>query len=159
MKSKRISIGLLFMIGALAVLMTACTGEVSASSGASDEGADVEMSEETSQKGSMENEETLEVYHPDEPELLGGWTASESAEVTDEVRELVRNATDGLLGVEYEPVAYLGSQLVAGSNHCVLCKASVVVPNSKPYYVFMYIYRDLDGNCSILKLEEIKLGI
>ena len=159
MKSKRISIGLLFMIGALAVLMTACTGEVSASSGNSDEGADVEMSAETSQKGSMENEETLEVYYPDEPELLGGWTASESAEVTDEVRELVRNATDGLLGVEYEPVAYLGSQLVAGSNHCVLCKASVVVPNSKPYYVFMYIYRDLDGNCSILKLEEIKLGI
>ncbi|WP_026663593.1 hypothetical protein [Butyrivibrio proteoclasticus] len=159
MKNKMRSIILLFMIGAMAVCAAACAGEVNASNVASKEESGIEMSTEIDQIDTENTEEKLEIVLPDEPELLGGWTASESAEVTDEVRELVRNATDGLLGVEYEPVAYLGSQLVAGSNHCVLCKASVVVPNSKPYYVFMYIYRDLDGNCSILKLEEIKLGI
>ena len=168
MKNKMRSICLLFMIGVLTACTTACTGEVSASNGASKEESGTEMSTEMSAEISTEistemstenTDEKLDIVLPEEPELMGGWTASESVEITDEVREMVINATDGLLGVEYEPVAYLGSQVVAGSNHCVLCRASVVSPDSKPYYVYMYIYRDLDGNCSILKIEKIKLGI
>ena len=159
MKNKMRSICLLFMIGVLTVCTTACTGEVNASNGASKEESGIEMSTEISQNDTENTDEKLDIVLPEEPELMGGWTASESTEVTDEVREMVIKATDGLLGVEYEPVAYLGSQVVAGSNHCVLCRASVVSPDSKPYYVYMYIYRDLDGNCSILKIEKIRLGI
>lgn len=159
MKNKMRSICLLFMIGVLSVCTTACTGEVNASNGASKEESGIEMSTEISQNDTENTDEKLDIVLPEEPELMGGWTASESVEITDEVREMVINATDGLLGVEYEPVAYLGSQVVAGSNHCVLCRASVVSPDSKPYYVYMYIYRDLDGNCSILKIEKIRLGI
>ena len=147
----------------LAVLMTctvtACTGAASASNGVTDEEAITEVSIEQNENLTTDEADVFLPVTSEEPELVGGWSVSESTEVTDEVWELVENATDGLLGVGYEPVAYLGSQVVAGSNHCVLCKATVVVPNAKPYYVLMYIYRDLEGKCSILKIEEIKLGV
>ncbi len=35
-------------------------------------------------------------------------------------------AVNRLTGVDYEPVAYLGSQVVSGLNHCYLAKATVV---------------------------------
>ena len=34
----------------------------------------------------------------------------------------------------YEPVAYLGSQIVAGTNHLILCKAAAVTENPTTTY-------------------------
>ena len=150
---------ILAMAGIMAFGITACAGAANASDGASNEEGALEMSIEQNVDLTSGEDGMFLPITVDEPELVGGWSVSENTEVTDEVRTLVQSATEGLLGVGYEPVAYLGSQVVAGSNHCVLCKATVVVPNAKPYYVLMYIYRDLEGKCSILKIEEITLGV
>ena len=81
--------------------------------------------------------------------LLGGWQATEDAAVTEELQAVFEKALEGLLGVDYEPVAYLGSQVVAGRNHCFLSRARTVYPGAQPYYVFVMIYEDLQGNAKL----------
>ncbi len=93
-----------------------------------------------------------------EDEIAGGWSASESSAITDEVKSIFDKATKNLTGVDYQPVAYLGSQVVAGMNHAILCKATTVVPKAKPYYTIMYIYEDLEGNATIQEFSDIELG-
>lgn len=88
-------------------------------------------------------------------ETLGGWTAAEDTALTDDQRSLFEKALEGLAGVGYEPVAYLGSQVVAGLNHCFLCKATVVYPGAEPTYKLVYIYEDLDGNASLTDVVDL----
>ena len=63
-----------------------------------------------------------------------------------------------MLGVDYEPVTYLGSQVVAGRNHAILCKATVVAPNAVPSWKIVYLYEDLQGNVSILNIADFDAG-
>ena len=74
------------------------------------------------------------------------------------VLEGVTDAGTTLDGVNYIPVAFLGSQVVAGTNYAVLCQAAVVYPGAEPYYVIIYIYRDLEGNASILNIADFDIG-
>ena len=82
-------------------------------------------------------------------EIVGGYTAAESLAITDEFKKVFEKATAELDGVAYTPVAYLASQVVAGTNHRVLCKAQVVVPDAVPTYAILTIYEDLQGNAEV----------
>ena len=93
-----------------------------------------------------------------EAPLSGGWTPSADPAVTEEIQEIVAKALEGLVGVNYIPVAYLGSQIVAGTNYAVLCQATVVYPDAVPSYVIIYIYKDLEGNVSILNIADFDIG-
>ena len=84
-----------------------------------------------------------------EGEIVGGWTKADSPAITDEFKKVFNKATETLTGVDYTPVAYLASQVVAGTNHRVLCKAEVVAPNAAPKYAIVQIYEDLRGNAEI----------
>ncbi len=93
-----------------------------------------------------------------ETPLAGGWTPSASPEITDELKALFDKAFEGFVGVNYVPVAYLGSQVAAGTNHCLLCQATVVYPGAQPYYALVYITQGLDGAASILSISEFNFG-
>ena len=59
------------------------------------------------------------------------------------------------------PVAYLGSQVVAGTNHAFLCQAVTAYPGSletAPAYAMVYLYEDLSGNVSILSIGDFDIG-
>ena len=90
--------------------------------------------------------------------LAGGWTAAEDPAITDEVNALVEKALDGLVGVNYVPVAYLGSQVVAGTNHAILCQATAVVPDTAPSWKILYLYEDLEGNVTVLSIADWDFG-
>ena len=85
----------------------------------------------------------------------GGWKTAESTDITPEQLEVFNKAMEKLVGVKYEPVAYLGSQLVSGTNHCFLCKATVVVPKATPRYTLVYIYEKLNKECEILNIVDL----
>jgi hypothetical protein len=89
---------------------------------------------------------------------VGGWVPAADPTITEDVKALVEKATEGLLGVNYEPVTYLGSQLVAGTNHAILCKATVVNLNAIPTWKILYVYEDLQGNVSILNIADFDAG-
>ena len=90
--------------------------------------------------------------------LSGGWTPSADPAVTEELQALFDKGLEGLVGVGYTPVAYLGSQVVAGTNHAFLCQATVVYPGAQPYYTIVYLYEDLQGNVTILNIAELDVG-
>ena len=87
-------------------------------------------------------------------ELPGGWFASESVEVSDEAKTALEKAAAELDGAEYEAVAELSSQVVAGKNYCLLCKVTPVVPNAQSKYTLVYVYVDLDGNAEITETVD-----
>ena len=90
--------------------------------------------------------------------LAGGWSIAETTDLTDERSGIFEKAMENLVGVNYVPVAYLGSQLVAGTNHCYLCKATVVYPNATPVYALVYVYQDLEGHATILQIKDIDIA-
>lgn len=90
--------------------------------------------------------------------LSGGWTPAADPAITDDLRAVFDGATEGLVGVRYVPVTYLGSQVVAGTNHAFLAQATVVMPNAEPYYAIVYIYEDLQGHAEIMNIAEFDVG-
>ncbi len=84
----------------------------------------------------------------------GGWAKAENPEITDEIKELFKKATEGMTGLSYTPVVYVASQIVAGTNHCILCKTAAVVPNPEPKYSLVYIYEDLNGGAEITNVVD-----
>ena len=93
--------------------------------------------------------------------LMGGWMPSADPAVTEELQELFEKGTETLTGVGYIPVVYLGSQVVAGTNHASLCQAVTAYPGSlemAPAYAIVYLYEDLSGNVSILSIADFDIG-
>ena len=112
------------------------------------EGKETDKSESTTESKETEMKDDV---------LLGGWAASEDMKITDDLKKIFDKAMEGLDGVDYEPLAYLSSQIVAGKNHCFLCKATTVTPGAVPGYALVYIYEKLDGGCEILNIQKIML--
>ena len=88
----------------------------------------------------------------------GGWSHSASSEVTDELRKVFDKACEGFTGSNVAPIAYLGSQVVAGMNHCFLCRSTVVYPGAEPHYVLVYIYESLDGSVELMNIADLDIG-
>ena len=135
-----------FLAGMLAFMMlmgaTGCAkaaDDLAAGSGAQTEEAVVEPVEEA-----------------EEVAIAGGWEAAEDTAMTDDLKDLFARALEGLTGVAYEPIAYLGHQVVAGLNHCFLCKSTVIYPDAKPGYSLVYIYEDLDGNLEVKDISDLQ---
>ena len=108
--------------------------------------------EETTEEETAEEEPTEEANG--EPALLGGFQAPDSPEVTEEVKALIDKAVNGLVGAEYEPVAYIGKQIVNGTNHLILCTITPVIPDPTGRYALVKVYEDLNGNASIEEIYE-----
>ncbi len=91
--------------------------------------------------------------------MVGSWVYAESTDITPEIEAVMTKATETVTGEVYEPVVYVGSQLVSGTNHAILCK---VMPSTSGLdttasYAVIYIYEDLEGNCSITETEAIQM--
>ena len=90
----------------------------------------------------------------------GGFIANDGATDFDsnpEVKNAFEKATKDVFGVDYEPIAYLGYQIVAGKNYLILCESKIVVPDPIPSLTLVTIYEDLEGNCKIIKTEPVVL--
>ena len=63
----------------------------------------------------------------------------EEAKLSAEVQVAFLAAEKQLIGVGYKPLAYIGSQIVKGVNHYLICQAKGIYPNAMPYAVVMCI--------------------
>ena len=89
---------------------------------------------------------------------VGGWTLTEDGALTSEAQSAFDKAMEGLVGVNYTPVALLGTQLVSGTNYCILCEAAVVYPDAQPYYAVVTVYQDLQGKAEVRNIVAMDLG-
>lgn len=94
----------------------------------------------------------------EEPKQLGGWTLTAGDGCSQDSLEAFSKAMEGLAGVNYTPLALLGTQLVSGTNYCLLCEAAVVYPGALPYYSLVYVYADLQGGAKITNIVALDLG-
>ena len=92
--------------------------------------------------------------------MVGGWenVPCEAAELPEDAQAAFDKALDGLVGAKYTPVALLSTQIVAGTNYCILCQITPVVPNPTPNWALVYIYADLQGNAEIMNVYDLYIG-
>ena len=88
-------------------------------------------------------------------QTVGGWTLTEDGAIDETAQAAFDNAMETLLGVNYTPVALLGTQVVSGTNYCFLCEAAVVSPDAQPYYAVVKVYEDLEGKTEILEIASM----
>ncbi len=81
--------------------------------------------------------------------LAGGWNRAESPVVTAHMHNLMDRASEGLVGVTYEPEAFLGTQTVAGTNYRFLCRVRPMIPDTVSSYAVVTLYEDLRGGVQI----------
>lgn len=91
--------------------------------------------------------------------LLGGWNLDEikTTALPQKVQSAFTAVTGELVGADYEPIAYLGSQVVNGTNYRVLCLQKLVVPNAEKRIVKMIIHEELDGSVSLSSVSGVAL--
>ena len=124
-----------------------------------DDAAPDDWGEETDEDED-EDEDDPDGYADDDDDfgLMGGWTVAQDPTITPELKAVFDKGMEGLIGVNYVPVLYLGSQVVAGTNHAFLCQATVVVPDAQPEWMVVYLYQDLQGEISVLDIGGFDVG-
>ena len=79
------------------------------------------------------------IVYPEAVEDETDWNLPETIEMTEAVTDVFNHAMEGLVGVNYEPLGYLGEK---DGTYCILCRATVVYPGAKPYYTLVYVNND-----------------
>lgn len=93
----------------------------------------------------------------------GGFTVNKgnlaiSKSKNKKVYSACQKALEGVVGVSYKPVAYLGSQLVAGNNYLILCRSKTASPEASYEWSLVTVYIDLEGKVSLGDIDTLDLG-
>ena len=91
--------------------------------------------------------------------ILGGWNLDEvkGTALPQKVQTVFTAVTSELVGADYEPIAYLGSQQVNGMNYRILALQKLVVPNAEKRIVKMIIHEELDGSVRLVSVSGLPL--
>ena len=81
--------------------------------------------------------------------LSGGWTPAADYEVS-EARKAVFDKGTAELDINYAPLAYLGSQVVAGTNHVFLSRGIGL-------YALIYVYESLQGDVQLMNIAALPI--
>ena len=94
--------------------------------------------------------------------LDGGWAAADNtaAELPEEVQMAFDKALETLTGSYNEviPIAYIGKQIVSGTNYAVMCRVTYADEKAPAGLVVIAVYEDLDGNAQLLSSEEFSIA-
>ena len=92
--------------------------------------------------------------------LAGGWAApAEFTAVTlpENVQAAFDKALDGYLGLQQTPIAFLGSQVTAGTNYAILTHASLLTATPIHAVQIIFLHADLEGNASIVSISTVSV--
>ncbi len=89
----------------------------------------------------------------------GGWSLyeNEEAALPENVQAAFDKASETYTEIELKPVAYIASQVVAGTNYMILCEAAATEENPTISYQMVVVYADLGGKAEISKVNEFDL--
>ena len=90
---------------------------------------------------------------------LGSWNIDEmrSCNLPQKVQSAFTSVTGSIVGAEYMPVLYVGSQVVNGMNYCVLAVQTIITANPEKRFVKMVINVDTKGVASLVSVSGIAL--
>lgn len=90
--------------------------------------------------------------------IPGGYVLApmESCKLPQEVATGFTEVIGPMVGSDFVPVLYVGSQVVAGTNHMILCRQKPVVPNPPEHLVKIVLNSaPTTGTWSLVSLEQI----
>ena len=92
----------------------------------------------------------------------GGWELAEmqSCSMPEKVASGFSEVTNALVGARYVPVLYVGTQVVHGMNHMIICKQTLAVQGATEHLVNMVLSQNVDdgsivGKWSLVSIEQI----
>ena len=92
---------------------------------------------------------------------VGGWKIADDPTITEDIEQMLSKALEGYptgkANVTFTPVTYLGSQVVAGTNHAILCKATA--DNGGTAWVIVFLYQDLKENVSVMNIADFDFSL
>lgn len=89
---------------------------------------------------------------------LGSWDVKVvTGGMPEKVATAFAEATDQLLGAEYTPIAYLGSQVVNGTNHAVLAE-QIILSGKDTKNVVLMIFNEKGMDCTLVNIERVVEG-
>ena len=91
--------------------------------------------------------------------VVGGWNIDEmkSVNLPQKAQSAFTAVTGGLVGAEYMPVLYVGSQIVNGTNYCILAVQTIITGNPEKRLVKMIINVSSNGTASLVSVSGISL--
>ena len=102
-----------------------------------------------------ENTSETEISEP----VAGGWELFDNKTnvLPEDVQASFDKASETFTGSELKPVAYVASQVVAGTNYMILCEAATTTEQPKTSYQMVIVYADLEGKAEITQMKEFDL--
>lgn len=91
--------------------------------------------------------------------LLGGWNLDDvkGCNLPQKVQTAFTSVTSEMVGADYEPIAYLGSQTVNGTNYRILSLMKPVTLNPEKRIVKLIIHEELDGSVRLQSVSGVAL--
>jgi len=92
--------------------------------------------------------------------LVGSWTlcADDPAKLAPDDQAAFDAATAELLGVNYTPLALMGTQVVAGRNLAFLCCAESVTAEPVSTLAVVIVYAALDGTATVTSIAPFSIA-
>lgn len=90
---------------------------------------------------------------------LGGWNLEEvkGTALPQKVQTDFTAVTSDMVGADYEPIAYLGSQVVNGTNYRILALQKMTRPDIEKRIVKMIIHEALYGSVRLVSVSGVDL--
>ena len=92
----------------------------------------------------------------------GGWTVADNTavELPEEVQTAFDKALETLTGSYNEmiPIAYVGRQIVSGTNYAVMYRVTYADEKAPAGLVILTVYEDLEGNASLLSADDFSIA-
>lgn len=91
--------------------------------------------------------------------MLGNWDISElrAVNLPQKVQSAFTSVTSDIVGADYQPVLYVGKQIVNGTNYCLLAVKTTVTAAPASTLVKMVIHEDLEGNAVLKSISRVAL--
>lgn len=91
---------------------------------------------------------------------IGKWDVNvQVGMLPQEVATEMSALTDSLVGAKYEPIAYLGSQVVNGTNYAVLAKQTLFTTDkSENVVILIFNKKPNEKNATLVNIERVVSG-
>lgn len=89
---------------------------------------------------------------------VGSWNVNVSiGSMPEKVATAIGKLGETLVGAEYTPIAYLGSQLVNGTNHAVLAE-QLLITGKDTKNIVVLIFNEKGMDCNLVNIERVVEG-
>ena len=90
---------------------------------------------------------------------LGGWNIDEmkGCNLPQKAQSAFTAVTGGINGSDYQPLLYVGSQIVNGVNYCILAKQTIITATPEYRLVKVIVNVASNGTPSLVSISGIAL--